>query len=67
MKGISKSYAERNKLSNICSIIENDMSKVILIIERLKENKDIKYYIVEMILFNQLTHKGQIKVSFLGD
>ena len=67
MKIISKSYAEKNNLKYICSITDNDMSKIILVIERLKENKNIKYYIVEIILFNQLTHKGQIKVSFWGD
>ncbi len=67
MKEISKIYAEKNKLMHICSIIENDMSKVILMIERFKENKDIKYYVVELILFDQLTHKSEIKVSFWGD
>ena len=67
MEIISKSYAEKNNLRHIGSIVDNDMSKIILMLERLKENKDIKYYIVEIILFNQLTHKGQIKVSFLGD
>ena len=67
MEIISKSYAEKNNLRHIGSIVDNDMSKIILMLERLKENKDIKYYIVEIILFNQLTHKGQIKVSFWGD
>ena len=67
MEIISKSYAEKNNLRHIGSIVDNDMSKIILMLERLKENKDIKYYIVEIILFNQLTHDGEIKVSFWGD
>ncbi|MBI2629290.1 hypothetical protein HYW74_04350 [Candidatus Pacearchaeota archaeon] len=67
MKQINKSYAEINNLKRIGKITDNDMSKIIIMMERLKENKKINYYIVDMIIFNQETHEGKIEVSFWGD
>lgn len=67
MKQITKDYAKKNRLKLIRSVSGNDMSKIILAIERLKEDKTIRYYTMDMILFNQLTHKGEISVSFWGE
>lgn len=67
MKQISKDQIRYNNLKMIGSIIDNDMSKIILTIERLKEYKRIKYYSMDLILFNQLTHQGKISVSFWTD
>ena len=67
MKQISKEKIKSNNLKMIGSITDNDMSKIILAMERLKEDKRIKYYLVDLILFNQITHKGKIVVSFWGD
>jgi hypothetical protein len=67
MKEISKKYAKDHNLKLIGKIRENDMSKIILKIERLKENKKIKYYCMDMILFDSIKHRGDIEVSFWGD
>ncbi|MBS3092642.1 hypothetical protein J4466_04445 [Candidatus Pacearchaeota archaeon] len=67
MKQITKSYAQLNNLKKVGKITNNDMSKIILMMERLKENKKINYYIVDMIVFNQETHEGKIEVSFWRD
>ena len=66
MREISKEYVKLNNLKRLGSLTSNDMSKVILMIERLKENKRIKYYTVDLILFNQDTHNGTINASFWG-
>ena len=67
MKEISKSYALINGLRKRLIIHNEDMSKIVLAIERLKENKEIKYYSVDLIIFNQIKHKGDITISFYGD
>jgi len=67
MREISKEYVKLNNLKRLGSLTSNDMSKVILMIERLKENKRIKYYTVDLILFNQYAHEGVINVSFWGE
>ena len=67
MKEATKEYVKSNNLKMLGSLTSNDMSKVILMIERLKENKEIKYYTVDLILFNQNNHNGTIHVSFWGN
>lgn len=67
MKEITRKQAEAENLKLIGNIALSDFSKVILLIERFKENKRIKYYIVELIVFNQNTSEGEIQVSFWGD
>jgi ribosomal protein L7Ae-like RNA K-turn-binding protein len=67
MKQVSKEYIKSKKLKLIGSIADTDMSKIILKMERLKEDKSINYYSVDLILFNQETHMGEIRVSFWGE
>jgi len=67
MREITNEYALSKNMKKVWEISVNDMSKVILMIERLKENKRIKYYTVDLILFNQYAHEGVINVSFWGD
>ncbi len=67
MQLTTKEQVIENNLKLLGRISENDMSKVAIIMERLKENKRIKYYIIDMIIFNQNTHTGIIEVSFWGD
>ena len=64
MKEITRKQAIEKNLNLVGSLFERDMSKTILFIERLKENKNIKYYTIESIIFNENTHDGEIKVSF---
>jgi len=66
MKETTRKQAAENNLKLVGGITANDMSKVILLIERLKENKNIKFYIIESIVFNENTHDGEIQVSFWG-
>jgi hypothetical protein len=67
MKQITKAYAKKENLKLIKSISGEDMSKMILLIERLKEERSIKYYSMDLILFDQINHYGEIIVSFWGD
>lgn len=45
MKEITKKQIIENNLRLIGKMTGKDMSKIILLIERLKENKKIKYYV----------------------
>jgi hypothetical protein len=67
MRETTRRKAIENNLKLVGGIAAKDMSKVILLIERLKENKNIKYYVIESIVFNENTHDGEIKVSFWGE
>jgi hypothetical protein len=67
MQEITKKQAVEKNYKLIANYAEKDMSKIILLIERLKENKKIKYYIIESIIFNENTHEGEMRVSFWGD
>jgi hypothetical protein len=67
MREITKEQAIENKLKPIGKISGKDMSKIILAMERLKENNNIKYYIIESIVYNENTGNGEINVSFWGD
>jgi hypothetical protein len=68
MKEISKKYIENHQhLKKIGIIRDSDMSKVILKLERLKENKKIKYYCVEFIVFDAAKHIGEIQISLWDD
>jgi len=67
MKEITKQQATENNLKLVGTMAGKDMSKIILIIERLKENKKVKYYIIESIVFNENTHDGEIRVSFWSE
>jgi len=66
MKEITREKAIENNLKLIGNITDIDMSKIILVIERLKENKNIKYYTIESIIYNENTGNGEINVSFWG-
>lgn len=67
MKEITRKQAEERNLNFIGKFTGKDMSHVILLIEDLKENKKIKYYVMESIVFNENTQEGEIQVSFWGD
>lgn len=67
MKQISQEQAKKCNLKKVGKIIEEDMSKVILMIERLKENKRIEYYSADLILFDEINHQGNIEISFWSD
>lgn len=67
MKKLPNDFKKKNNLRLIKTYSNNDMSKIILLIERLKEDERIKYYSVDLILFNQKTHKSEIKISFWGE
>ena len=54
MKEITKQYIKEKNLKNLGVIRDTDMSKIILKLERLKENKEIKYYCVEFIVYEQV-------------
>ena len=66
MKETTRKQALENNLKLLGSVTAKDMSKVILLIERLKENENIKYYIIESIVYNENTSDGEIQVSFWG-
>jgi hypothetical protein len=67
MLEITKQKAIERNLKLIGRINGKDMSKIILMMERLKENKKIKYYIIESIIYNEKTQEGNIIVSFWTD
>ena len=67
MKEITKQYVKDNNLKNIGVIRDIDMSKIILKLERLKENKEIKYYCVEFIVYEQAKDEGNMEISLWGD
>ena len=67
MKEITREFALENNLKSILTISDGDMSKVTLAMERLKEDKRIKYYTMDLIIFNQQTHEGSINLTFWGD
>ena len=67
MKEITKQYAVDNKLKQLGIIKDRDMSKIILKLERLKENKDIKYYCVDFIVYEQAKDEGNKQVSLWGN
>jgi hypothetical protein len=67
MKEITKEFAQFHNLKKLGSIIDNDISKTILKIERLKENKMILYYTMDLIIFDSIKHQGTIEVSFWTD
>jgi hypothetical protein len=67
MKEITKKQAAESKLKLIGKISGEDMSKIILAMERLKEKKEIKYYVIESIIYNENNSNGEIHVSFWGD
>jgi hypothetical protein len=66
MQEISKKYAKDKHLKEMGIIKDTDMSKIILKLERLKENRDIKYYCMEFIIFNPVRDVGEIEVSLWG-
>jgi len=66
MKEINREQATEKNLKLIGKASEKDMSKIILLIERMKEYKNIEYYMIESIIFNENTQDGEIKISFWG-
>ena len=67
MRETTRKQAIENNLKLLGSVTAKDMSKVILLIERLKENKNVRYYIIESIVFNENTSDGEIQVSFWSE
>ena len=67
MKEISREFAVKNRLREIGRMSNNDMSQVILVMERLKESKKIKYYCMETIVFDKINQQANIHVSFWTD
>ncbi|VVB79005.1 Uncharacterised protein [uncultured archaeon] len=67
MKEINKNRANEMNLKLIGRVGNSDFSKLILLIERLKENKNAMYYAMDLILYNQDTEKGEYHVSFWGE
>jgi len=67
MQEITKEYAELNNLKKLAKARNSDISKLILLVERLKENKKIKYYSMDLIIFDSINHRGEIEISFWGD
>ena len=65
MKEITKQYAKDHNLKRLGKIKNSDMSKIILMMERLQEKK-VEYYCVDFILFDPKKHVGNIQVSFWG-
>ena len=53
-------------LKKLGKIRNSDMSKIILMMERLQESKKIEYYCVDFILFDPKKHIGNIQISFWG-
>lgn len=64
---ITKLTAIEKNLKKKGVIRDTDMSKIILKLERLKEDKDIKYYCMEYIIYDPLKDKGDMEVSLWGD
>jgi hypothetical protein len=64
MREITRQNAIESQLKLVGNVSARDMSKIILLIERMKENKNIKYYIIESIVYNENTGNGEIHVSF---
>jgi hypothetical protein len=67
MREITSNNIKEKNLKLIGRIANSDFSKVILLMERCKENKKIKYYLMDFIFYNEKTQKGYFKVSFWGD
>ncbi|MGV8152412.1 MAG: hypothetical protein ACP5OG_04980 [Candidatus Nanoarchaeia archaeon] len=67
MKQITEDYALKHNLKKAGKIRNSDMSKIILLMQRLKEDKKIKYYCMDMIIFEPESNKGDIQVSFWKD
>ena len=59
MKQITEAYAKLNNLNIVGSITDTDMSKIILKMERLKEDKRIKYA--------RLSDNSYLKVFFASE
>ena len=67
MKEISKKHAFEHGLSKVGTIQDGDMSKIILKLERAKEDKKIKYYCMDFIIFDAVKPLGNIEVSLWTD
>jgi hypothetical protein len=67
MKEITKEYAKSHNLKKIGIVRDDDMSKIILKLERLKENKNIKYYCIDLIVFDSEKHLSDIQASIWKD
>jgi hypothetical protein len=64
MKEITIKEAKDKNLKLIGNFLGNNLSRTILILERCKENKKIRYYSMNFIALNEETHNGNIFVSF---
>lgn len=67
MKEISRRQAIKENLNFINVIVETNLSRTILMIERLKENPKIGYYTLELAIIKEETNNGHIVVSFWGE
>ncbi|VVB79011.1 Uncharacterised protein [uncultured archaeon] len=67
MREITFNQIREKNLKLVGRISSVDFSKVILMIERAKDNTAIKYYLMDFIFYNQNTQEGYFKVSFWKD
>ena len=64
---IDLEVAREMNLKLIGRVSDSDFSKIILIMERFQEDPRIKYYVMDLILYNEVNQKGEFVVSFWGD
>lgn len=64
---ITLEYAKIHNLKKLGIIQDTDMSKIIIKLERLKENKNIKYYCMDFIVFDPVRQIGNMEVSLWAD
>jgi hypothetical protein len=64
---ITAEYAKAHNLKKLGIIQDTDMSKIIIKLERLRENKSIKYYCMDFIVFDPVRQIGNMEVSLWAD
>lgn len=67
MKEITTKQAGERNLKLIARLVGTNLSSTILMMERLSEKKNVKYYIMESAVVNEETHNGEIVVSFWNE
>ena len=61
---VTKKEIDEKDLRLVGRVGNSDFSKMILLMERFKENKKIKYYMMDFIFYNEKTQAGEFIVSF---
>lgn len=67
MREITFNQIRDRKLKPFGKFASSDFSKVILMINRASDNSQVKYYLMDVIFYNQKTEEGYFKVSFWGE